>query len=153
MNVLDTVTLLEANRADTERIVHFLHMQGLISEGVLFDGTRYWYSEDKFGRLSGVVGAEFGTDAVLLRSAAVAPEYRQHGIGSVLVVRVMAICRAAGVKRAYCLGSGAGSYWLRYGFDQAPVDEVIAALPNAPQVIDFARRGWLAGETAWRKTL
>jgi hypothetical protein len=36
------------------------------------------------------------------------------------------------------------------GFREVPVSELVAALPEAPQVRQYAALGWLSTEVAWR---
>lgn len=50
----------------------------------------------------------------------------------------------------YLFSTGAGGYFSRLGFRRVAVDEVVAALPDAPQVRRFSELGWLPREIAWR---
>jgi N-acetylglutamate synthase-like GNAT family acetyltransferase len=151
--MLDTVMLVEPSPNEADRVIGFLQQHDLVTEGVLAPNTRYWFAVNPHGDVVGVIGLELGDGAALLRSAVVAPDYRKHGVGSTLVIQAFSACRASGIYRVYCFSTGAGAYWQRFGFVEVPVSEVVAALPAAPQVVDFERRGWLPKETAWRKDL
>ena len=39
------------------------------------------------------------------------------------------------------------------GFHEVPVSELIAVLPDAPQVHRYEMLGWLPTEVAWRRDL
>ncbi|MEP7115425.1 MAG: hypothetical protein ABI862_19335 [Ilumatobacteraceae bacterium] len=47
----------------------------------------------------------------------------------------------------------AGAFWSRQGFRKVPVPELVAALPDAPQVRHYEQQGWLPDEVAWCKVL
>lgn len=142
----------EAGAADTNGIVALLQQINLGPAGVLTPGSRYWIAEES-GRIIGVVGLEYGPEAVLLRSAGVLPEQRGKHIGTHLVELALANARADGIQHVYLFSTGAGAYWQRHGFVEVAVDEVVAALPDAFQVRHYAELGWLPDEVAWRKTL
>lgn len=147
-------TLREALPGDLENLIALLERLGLVTEGVLVPGTAYWLAETPMGRLLGLVGVEFGTtNAALLRSAAVLPELQRRGIGRALVNRAFEACRACGIATIYCFSTDAGDYWQHLGFREAPVTELVEALPAAPQVLHFGRIGWLPTEVAWRLDL
>jgi N-acetylglutamate synthase-like GNAT family acetyltransferase len=148
-----TISIRQANRDDAQRLCTLLSQIDLVTEGVLAEGTRYWLTEDHTGALIGLVGAEYGQDAVLLRSAAVHPDFRGRGIGTILVQHVLVESQDLGLQRVYCFSTDAGAYWQRCGFWEVPVAELVEALPNAPQVLHFERIGWLRTEIAWRKDL
>jgi N-acetylglutamate synthase-like GNAT family acetyltransferase len=146
-------TIREALPVDTVRLCTLLSQIELVTDGVLVTGTRYWVAEDSTGNVIGVGGAEYGKDAVLLRSAAVHPDCRGLGIGTKLVQCVFDASQQLGIRHVYCFSTDAGEYWQRLGFREVPVDELVEELPAAPQVLHFARIGWLPTEIAWRKDL
>jgi N-acetylglutamate synthase-like GNAT family acetyltransferase len=139
----------EANVNETERICALLARMRLGTDSVLAPGTRYWLAESAESQIGGVVGLEYGAEAVLLRSAAVDPPLRGRGIGAALVQAALRSAVAAGYRRAYLFSTGAGPYWRRLGFHEAPVPELVAALPDAPQVRRYEELGWLPTEVAW----
>ena len=146
-------TIREATHADTEALCAILAESELSSHAVLAPGTRYWLAQRAGGDIAGVVGLEYGAAAVLLRSAAVRPDARGRGIGTALVQRALASAVADGIRSAYLFSTGAGAYWSQQGFREVPVPELVAALPDAPQVQHYREHGWLASEVAWRKDL
>jgi N-acetylglutamate synthase-like GNAT family acetyltransferase len=139
----------EAQPGDAERICALLAQLRLGTDNVLVPGTRYWLAEDAGGQVAGVVGLEYGAEDVLLRSAAVAPPTRGRGVGAALVREALESAAQAGYRRAYLFSTGAGSYWVRLGFREVPVPQLVAALPGAPQVRRYEELGWLPTEVAW----
>ena len=137
---------------DRERICALLDQIGLNTADALASGTRYWLAEDG-GAACGVLGLEYGASAALLRSARVLPAVRGRGLGRMLVGTALAAAKRHGHTRAYLFSTGAGSYWARLGFREVPVDELVAALPDTPQVRQYQRLGWLPTEVAWRRDL
>lgn len=74
-----------------------------------------WVLETMHG-LAGVIALErFGSEA-LLRSLAVAPQYRKRGIGHQLVARLEKDARAAGVRRLFLLTETAERFFLSLGY-------------------------------------
>jgi len=75
----------------------------------------------------GVAGLEVCCDNALLRSVAVRPEWRSHGVGRALVTRVIAEAEAKGIHALYLLTTTAERYFPSFGFheitrDEAPAD-------------------------------
>jgi N-acetylglutamate synthase-like GNAT family acetyltransferase len=146
-------TIREAGAAGSASLHDLLAQIGLSSHAVLAPGTRYWLGENEAGAVIGVVGLEYEADAVLLRSAGVLPSHQGCGLGTALTNHALDAARASGATRAYLFSTGAGAYWTRLGFREVPVPELVAALPNAPQVRQYAQLGRLPTEVAWRLDL
>jgi N-acetylglutamate synthase-like GNAT family acetyltransferase len=134
---------------DAEAICALLAESGLSAHAVLAAGTRYWLAQRPGGHILGAIGIEIGASAVLLRSAAVQLGARGQGIGTALMRRALDEAAAAGYRRAYLYSTDAGAYWVRQGFREVPVPDLVAALPDAPQVQHYDQQGWLPDEVAW----
>ena len=147
------IPIREAMPSDRERLYPLLASAHLSTDAVLVEGTRYWLAEDSDRQVVGIVGLEYGAQAVLLRSAVVSPALRGQGIAAALVELALESAASAGYSCAYLFSTGAGPYWIRRGFYEVPVPELVAALPAAPQVLRFEAMGWLPTEVAWRKDL
>ena len=143
----------EATSIDAEQIHTLLREVELSTSDILATGTRYWLAEDAHSQPIGVIGLEFGVNAVLLRSAAVLPTQRGQGIGAALVQWALGAAAREGYQRVYLFSTGAGTYWTRLGFWEVPVSELVAALPDVPQVREYDALGWLPTEVAWRNAL
>jgi amino-acid N-acetyltransferase len=63
-----------------------------------------------------VAGLEVCCDDALLRSVAVHPEWRAHGVGRELVRRLVCAAEARGVRALYLLTMTAEHYFPRFGF-------------------------------------
>ncbi len=145
-----SVGVREATFEDSAALRTFLTAQGLPTEDILVAGTVYWIAEAATKEVIASAGLEFGSEAGLLRSVATAELHRGKGLGKRMVDRAIEGARAHGLRRVYLFSTGAGSYFAGIGFVEAPVEELVAALPTVPQVIRFAALGWLSTEVAWR---
>lgn len=76
----------------------------------------------------GVAGLELCRDEALLRSVAVAPEWRSRGIGRALVTRVISDAEARGIRALYLLTTTAEHYFPSFGFHPVGRDEVPAGV-------------------------
>jgi amino-acid N-acetyltransferase len=109
------VTLGRAVQADRERVAVLLRELELPTDGVAEWLDQFWIGEHE-GAVVGVAGMERYGAAGLLRSVAVAPEWRGSGIGRALVDRVLEEGRAAGVQEVFLLTTTAEHYFPRLGF-------------------------------------
>ena len=142
----------EAKDDDNLMICNLLRQHDLRPEGVLESGTKYWVAEEGVD-LIGAIGLELGQASVLLRSAIVDSHRRGKGIGRQLTEYALDWARLGGYRKAYCFSTDAGGYWVTRGFRACPVEEVVNALPTAPQVKLFHRLGWLPTEVAYEITI
>lgn len=61
--------------------------------------------------------------------------------------------RSNRLRHLYLSSTGAGGYFAGLGFVESSVDQLVNALPDAPQVLRFATLDWLSTEVAWRMDL
>jgi amino-acid N-acetyltransferase len=87
----------------------------LPTDGVSEWLDRFWVAEHR-SQVVGVAGMERYGDSGLLRSVAVAREWRGTGLGRTLVERVLEEGRTAGVREVYLLTTTAEHYFPRLGF-------------------------------------
>jgi amino-acid N-acetyltransferase len=78
------------------------------------------------GDIVGVAGLEVCCDDALLRSVAVAPEWRSKGVGRALVTRAVAEAEARGLRALYLLTTTAEQYFPSLGFRKIERDDVPA---------------------------
>jgi len=76
----------------------------------------------------GTAALEVCCESALLRSVAVAPEWRSRGLGRALVTRVIADAEARGLRALYLLTTTAEHYFPSFGFHQITRDDVPAEL-------------------------
>ncbi|MEO6525871.1 MAG: arsenic resistance N-acetyltransferase ArsN2 [Gemmatimonadaceae bacterium] len=76
------------------------------------------------GAVVGVVGVEERCEYGLLRSTAVASEWRSRGLGRQLVARAIVEAESRGVKALYLLTTTAERYFPSFGFTTITRDQV-----------------------------
>jgi len=109
---LDTpgVTLRAAVDADLDDVEHLLTASGLPVVGVAESLNTFIVAESR-GRVVGVVGLEVCCEHALLRSTAVSPEWRDHGLGRRLVERIIAEAESRDLRALYLLTTTAEHYF------------------------------------------
>ena len=147
------ITIRSAQTSDYDHIITLLQYFKLLTDDILAEGTRYWVAQTEAGELAACAGVEFGEDAVLLRSLAVYEAFQGERLALRLIENALDEAVAAGYQHVYCFSTRAADYFQRVGFRQVPVEQLVQALPNAPQVVNFRAIGKLAGERAWYKRL
>jgi amino-acid N-acetyltransferase len=76
------------------------------------------------GAIVGVAGLEVCCEHALLRSVAVRPEWRAHGVGRALVTRAIAEAEARGIHALYLLTTTAERYFPKFDFETVARDTV-----------------------------
>ena len=84
----------------------------------------------------GVAGLEVCGHDALLRSVAVLPEWRSHGLGRTLVTRVIADAESRGLRALYLLTTTAERYFPRFGFRTIGRDAVPQELRETAEFRD-----------------
>jgi amino-acid N-acetyltransferase len=79
-------------------------------------------------RVVGVVGMEYCGNYGLLRSTAVAPEWRGHRVAKQLVERIVAEAEGRGIRALYLLTTTAEAYFPSFGFNVTSRDIVPAEI-------------------------
>ena len=146
------IRLLQAAPEDFDTIKALLTQAGLYTSSVTPEGATYWIAQLD-GVAGGCIGLEHGQGVSLIRSTAVLPEFRGHGLGRALVLSALTHASLRGDHTVYLFSSEAGDYWKRYGFVPSTAAEVEAALPDAPQVRSGVLRGWIHEEQVWKRLL
>lgn len=146
------IRLLQAGPDDFSTITALLEACGLYTTSVTPEGSTYWMAFLD-GHPGGCIGLEHGQGASLIRSTAVLPAFRGHGLGRALVVSALTQASLRGDRVVYLFSSEAGEYWQRFGFIPGTAAEVEAALPEAPQVRSGMCKGWIHEEQVWKREL
>jgi len=121
-------TLRLASRSDEAAVESLLTASGLPLDGV-HEALPCFVVAEHEGALVGVAGIEAcGTagEHALLRSVAVAPEWRSRGLGRTLVTRTLAEAESRGVRALYLLTTTADKYFPNFGFSVTTRDTVPA---------------------------
>jgi amino-acid N-acetyltransferase len=119
--------LRPATAGDLARVEALLTDAGLITAGVQEHIDHFLLAEED-GRIVASAGLErYGTEA-LLRSVAVAPEYRNHGLAQTLVARLLAQAAAEQIREVYLFTTTAVGYFRHFGFEPVGRDDVVKAV-------------------------
>ena len=114
--------------------------QLLTASGLPFDGVSEAFGTfvvaESGSELVGVAGLEVCCDNALLRSVAVRPEWRSHGVGRALVTRVIADAEARGLRSLYLLTTTAERYFPHFGFHSISRDDVPADIRETGEFRD-----------------
>jgi amino-acid N-acetyltransferase len=108
-------TLRPARTADLPAIERLLTQSGLPLAGVTVALDGFLVAESG-GELVGVAGLETRRETALLRSVAVAPEWRSRGVGRALVTRLIEGAAGRGLRSLYLLTTTAERYFPAFGF-------------------------------------
>ncbi len=98
-----------------------------LSRPVLFFGSR---SET---RLVGVIGLEVFGSVALLRSLAVAPSHRNHGLGTSLVAFAEAHAASLGIESLFLLSTTAEAFFTKLGYSPASREDAPAPIKATAQ--------------------
>lgn len=107
--------LRPARPDDAAAIERLLVASSLPTAGVAESLDGFIVAESS-GEIVGVAGLEDGGDSALLRSVAVAPEWRSRGLGRALVTRAIANAESRGLRALYLLTTTAEQYFPSFGF-------------------------------------
>lgn len=116
-------TLRPATDADLAAIERLLTSSSLPTTGVAGALCGFLVAEAE-GEIVGVVGMEYRGSYGLLRSTAVAPEWRGRGLARQLVTRIVAEAEARGIRALYLLTTTAETYFPSFGFQTTTRDTV-----------------------------
>ncbi|MDR3564143.1 MAG: GNAT family N-acetyltransferase [Negativicutes bacterium] len=121
-----------ARPGDLTSIEKLLTSSGLVAVEVATGLDRFLVA-DQAG-IVGVLGRESTSQAVLLRSLAVASEVRKAGVAEALMNEALAQAKAAESAVAYLFTNTAADYFTKRGFQSIERMEVPAAFLNSPAV-------------------
>jgi amino-acid N-acetyltransferase len=124
--------LRPAQAADLPAIERLLTTSNLPLAGVAETLHGFVVAESD-GAIVGTAALELCCDDALLRSVAVAPEWRSRGLGRALVTRVIADAEARGIRALYLLTTTAEHYFPSFGFRRIARDEAPAEIRETEQ--------------------
>jgi amino-acid N-acetyltransferase len=123
---LPGTTLRLATHDDESAVNALLTASALPLDGV-HDALPCFVVAEEGGEIVGVAGIEacgVTGEHALLRSVAVAPSWRNRGLGRVLVKRAIAEAEARGTRALYLLTTTADKYFPSFGFSVTARDAV-----------------------------
>jgi N-acetylglutamate synthase-like GNAT family acetyltransferase len=117
------VSIRRATADDVAQVERLLTASGLPLDGVR-EALPMFVVADHGDAIVGVAGLELCGNHALLRSVAVADDWRSRGLGRALVTRVISDAEARGVQALYLLTTTADRYFPSFGFHTIARDEV-----------------------------
>lgn len=120
---MDEIAIAPATAADVTAIKSILERNRLPTAGVDEHWRTFVVARDG-ENVVGCGGAEVYPLAALIRSIAVLPEYRNHGLGRRLVRQMLDRLSVRGLREFYLLTTTAEAYFLKRGFKKIERGEV-----------------------------
>lgn len=114
-------------------ITQLLSACSLPTADVATSGSLLFFGDHSNGKLAGVIGLEVYGTVALLRSLAVAPAQRKHGLGLSLVRFAEAYAAKHGVESLYLLTTTAGDFFSKLGYSTASREAAPPPIKTTPQ--------------------
>lgn len=131
-----TPTLRPARPEDQDAVVGLVASAGLPTSGVEIGSAEFVVAEHA-GRIVGVAGLEtYGTDG-LLRSVAVAEDWRGRGLGGELTRSILEAARRRGLEDLYLLTETAADFFSRFGFQPIRREDASEAVKASEEFRDL----------------
>ncbi len=112
-----SLTVRKAKKQDYDILADVLHKTQLPIDGVADHIENFLIAESK-GNIAGMIGLEIYPPHALVRSAAVLPEYRNHGIGTILFHSLLKMASEQQLTELYLFTNTAESFFQRKGFSR-----------------------------------
>ncbi|HET7706502.1 MAG TPA: arsenic resistance N-acetyltransferase ArsN2 [Thermoanaerobaculia bacterium] len=135
MAEVSQIVIAPAVEADVPAIKDLLTSASLPTAGVDDHWQTFLVARDG-DKLIGCGGAEAYPTAALIRSIAVDPAYRSHGVGRRIVRQLLDRLASRGLREFYLLTTTAEDYFARRGFKKIDRDEVHPQLMASRELQD-----------------
>lgn len=132
---MSDITITPARPEDLDSIKALLTASGLPTAGVDDHWKTFLVARDG-DALVACGGAEAYQFAALIRSVAVAPDYRSHGVGRRIVRQLLDRLASRGLREFYLLTTTAEAYFRKRGFKTIDRDEVHPQLLSSREFQD-----------------
>jgi amino-acid N-acetyltransferase len=129
------IVISPATAADVENVKALLTASGLPTAGLDEHWKTFIVARDG-DKLVGCGGSEAYQFAALIRSVAVVPEYRSHGVGRRIVRQLLDRLASRGLREFYLLTTTAEEYFRKRGFKTIDRDEVHPQLLSSREFQD-----------------
>jgi amino-acid N-acetyltransferase len=117
---------------DVEVIRKLLLDAVLPASGISLDSGTYFVASEG-GRLVGAIGLQRAGSSMLLRSAVVAPDWRNRGVGSLLARTALEHARKDQPQSLFLLTTTAAGFFARLGFRAIDRTEAPPAIRQTPE--------------------
>lgn len=121
--MVDEIVIAPATPSDVSAIKRLLEANNLPIAGVDDHWRTFLVARDG-NKIVACGGSEAYRVAALIRSVAVLPEYRKHGLGRRLVRQLLDRLAARGLREFYLLTATAEEYFRKRGFKKIEREEV-----------------------------
>jgi len=111
------------NQHDLEDLRAFLKESALPADDIQLEGNQFAIYRDSSGKILGTGGLEFYGDYCLLRSVAVAPDYRGSGLGKEIVTDLISRAKDKSVWSVSLLTETAQGFFEKIGFQNVARDK------------------------------
>lgn len=132
---MSDVSIAPATASDLDAIKALLVASDLPTAGV-DEHWRTFLVAREGEKLIGCAGAEAYQFAALIRSVAIDPAYRSHGVGRRLVRQLLDRLASRGLREFYLLTTTAEEYFRKRGFKTIDRDEVHPQLLQSREMQD-----------------
>lgn len=129
------VVIRSARASDLTAVERLLQGAGLTTAGVAEHFPGFQVAEEA-GLIVGTAGLEHYGRSALLRSVAVDPAHRNHGIARDLVTRMLDHARTLEVSEVFLLTTSAADYFRRLGFEPVAREAVHPEVQVSPEFDD-----------------
>ena len=119
-----------ARAADVDSILQVILQNGLPVDGLREHLTTTFVAREA-DRIVGTAALELYPDGALLRSVAVAPERRGHGLGRELTLAAIHLAQARGAPAMYLLTTTAERFFPKFGFERIARADVPSAVQTS----------------------
>ena len=134
----DTITYSLAKKEDIEKIRTLLVNAELPATDVDGDKIDFIIAVNEKSELAGCIGIErYGKDG-LLRSFAVASDYRNKGIGRDLLSRLFSLSKKSGIDNLHLLTTTAEKFFDRAGFQLLSREDAPASIKSTAEFLHSA---------------
>ena len=125
--------LMDAGDSDFELIRKLLKSCELYHTDLNADRNHHFLLAWEADVLIGTVGIEFCGESALLRSLAVAPNYRRRGVGTKLVNAIESSAKSRQIRTLYLLTLTAPDFFVAQGYQQVDRKQAPAALQDTTE--------------------
>jgi amino-acid N-acetyltransferase len=113
---------------DLKAALDLLRRSDLPDKDVAERWRHYFVVREDDGRVVGVGGLEVHGDDGLLRSVAVDPDYREQGLGGMLVEATLVLAKRLDLRAVYLLTTTARDFFAKRGFTDCPREQAPEAI-------------------------
>jgi len=129
------ISLRPATAADLPAAQQLLSSASLTTSGLADQwGEQYCLAVTDAGQVVGLAGYELYPPYALLRSVAVAPEWRGRGLGAALTADRLEAAGRCGIHSVFALTTTAAAYFPKLGFRRILRDDVPAEVQQSPEM-------------------